>query len=1493
MGNHLSSSSSVSVDIFLNELNPPITKEGVLGKGRFLRTLKCFNDEGLLVCKIYVKEGPMGKDAEKEEEAIKALKNLADKLKPDTITNVYPFQEFLTTDSASFMSRQYFHYNLHDRFSARPFLTNIDKLWLTYQLIKGVEKCHENEMYHGDIKTENVMLTNWNWLYLTDFAPYKPDFIPEDNPADFSYFFDSSAKRKCYIAPERFQTGDTTNLKLSIEDRLKMDVFSLGCTIAELWMEGDPLFTYSELLSYKKGTWSPTERITQNVSDKQIQDIIMQFISLERDSRPKLQHFLENCKGTVFPVYFDYLHTYIWELMFKDPDSIVDKIDKDFDELLTCFEKKNKENSVIDRELEDLFNDTDIDTQIEAVESKNNNLTPLVRIDQIIRTVKEHSKKAKPLDFVEKADNTSNKPSLEELYTNTRSRLMRYKLGLITENQDVRLSPHTAAFRGINLWTVNDVCKWLRNTSFQEFIPEFLKNSIDGKKLVEINHLQDLEQFQNDKINSRRIELLNAIRELKLPSATYGPNRPDKHILPCQEPKKFVEGFIIILDLICNVMRSVQQLESKLKILRIFSLTSPLVNDECRLQRIIPYLMNLFKEGLEHGNEIPMAVVVSTGIRTLTHVIGLVKQFPTSDALLFPDYLLPVLLKFAQHDYPVEIVQHTLAVCLPSLADSASRFVEATLLFKGMQMKSENLKTKSEMDVIRESFKDFVELMLARDSPRTVKIGILSDLSTLCTFFGQEKTNDLILPLVISCLNDRDGEIKSVFFQNIIGICSVTDPHSVESFILPCVLEEIYDEDEYVLSNALNCLNSLCSIFCSKDTLLNIASRVAPLLFHPNSCIRYDTVALLAVLSTRLSRVDLHCFLIPILRTYLCRDIVEITEDSLMSSLLEPISRPSLIAAITISFEQTNTNGMNTRLLPKPVSICSPRKENVIPPEEVAYANKIGELNLRKVDESKLLKMRDYIEGASKIKLKGTQGKRKDLFTTDEISKIPVRVLPYSSVQTKGEQLPSIPQSQEYPAILLVKHKPLVKSSSKITVKENRSTKESSEIKNTSAHHPAQHLLPCPLPDLGTSLKRINADSVPIIINGSTLKSWHPQGILVAHFQEHSKSVNCIEVSDDNLFFASGSSDGVVKIWDCQRLGKSVSNKSQLTLHMEGSVNAITSCNNTHSIACGTSNGSIHVFRIDCNFKKENTILYKSDDITCLNKMEGGIVALKQFPQDHQSLLVYATDNGTIGGWDLRSSKQAWLWRNKVEYGVLQTMAVVPSSHWLSVGTQQGCINSWDLRWGLPFQNWRTEDRSCVHCLVPMSCKNNSSVLVASGPGLMQLLDLESGQCTMNFMRENIKPETTQERLNIARQTTFSFGVNDLRAGRSISPIRTILQPKDTSYILTAGSDLKIRYWDTQKPECSYMVSSTRKQQFDNLSEPGFGDYQYKVEKVNGVTTMKETLLKMSYSEYKTTPNIQSPPIHHHDIIMDMKCIEYPSPMLISGSRDGVIKVWI
>ena len=95
------------------------------------------------------------------------------------------------------------------------------------------------------------MVTSWTSALLTDLASFKPTYLQEDNPADFSYFFDTSRRRTCYLAPERFldtRTNDTTSSNSTvsseqsgdqsldlglIKDHVseltsKMDIFSLG-----------------------------------------------------------------------------------------------------------------------------------------------------------------------------------------------------------------------------------------------------------------------------------------------------------------------------------------------------------------------------------------------------------------------------------------------------------------------------------------------------------------------------------------------------------------------------------------------------------------------------------------------------------------------------------------------------------------------------------------------------------------------------------------------------------------------------------------------------------------------------------------------------------------------------------------------------------------------------------------------------------------------------------------------------------------------------------------------------------------------------------------------------------------------------------------------------------------------------------------------------------------------------------------------------------------
>ena len=99
------------------------------------------------------------------------------------------------------LQRQYLPYNLADRIITAPFFSEHEKTFLSYQIINSVNALHSMGCVHGDIKPENILLTSSNTPYLSDFAPYKPFYIPDDNPYDLNFFFN----RSTCLAPERYK----------------------------------------------------------------------------------------------------------------------------------------------------------------------------------------------------------------------------------------------------------------------------------------------------------------------------------------------------------------------------------------------------------------------------------------------------------------------------------------------------------------------------------------------------------------------------------------------------------------------------------------------------------------------------------------------------------------------------------------------------------------------------------------------------------------------------------------------------------------------------------------------------------------------------------------------------------------------------------------------------------------------------------------------------------------------------------------------------------------------------------------------------------------------------------------------------------------------------------------------------------------------------------------------------------------------------------------
>lgn len=190
-------------------------------------------------------------------------------------------------------------------------------------------------------------MTSWNWLYITDFSSsYKKTYLPEDNPADFSYYFDTSGRRTCYIAPERFLAAGDRDDGRGIT--WAMDVFSAGCVIAELFLES-PIFNLSQLYKYRKGEFDPNLIYLSKIQDPDIRELITSMIKLEPGSRYRAEDCLRFYRQTVFPEYFDsFLHQYMGTITdpssgrtgvvpdtdnFGEGDDRIDRIYYDFDKI--------------------------------------------------------------------------------------------------------------------------------------------------------------------------------------------------------------------------------------------------------------------------------------------------------------------------------------------------------------------------------------------------------------------------------------------------------------------------------------------------------------------------------------------------------------------------------------------------------------------------------------------------------------------------------------------------------------------------------------------------------------------------------------------------------------------------------------------------------------------------------------------------------------------------------------------------------------------------------------------------------------------------------------------------------------------------------------------------------------------------------------------------------------------------------------------------------
>eukprot|EP01135_Chromosphaera_perkinsii_P009282 Nk52_evm34s1705 gene=Nk52_evmTU34s1705 len=1419
-------------------LNLSFTYERSLSSTRFLKVVRVGHAEGTLVLKIFSKPG--GAQQGNYDVFINKLEEIRELL--SNCHNIIACSYISETDRVVCTGRQYAANNLYDRISTRPFLSLIEKKCICYQILCSLKECHSNKVVHGDIKAENILVTTFNWVLLCDFACYKPTYLPVDNPASFSFFFDTSGRRSCYVAPERFYHPSDENSENVLlgkrsafgpmdefrEGELTpaMDIFSAGCVIAELFNDGIPLFDLSQLLLYRKGEYYPS-KVLEKIKDPDIRELIEHMIQLDSEKRFSAQNYLMMWKHKAFP-----------------PEL--------YDEIYPFMKRFSSCNSA------------------------DENVKYLKKQFSFIFTRLMDEKKKKTRVSVEHLEGLS------------------YKTG-----------------------------RFISTANMQD----------------EEYKLQDFDEGGDEGSSSYNMTNVNTI-----------------------------DSMVILISLVTHCVRSLRFSSSKLSALSLMLEMARYTDDVFIIDRIVPYVIVLLSDKL--------GTVRSAALRTLTQVLQLIKYVPPSDANIFPEYILPSIAYFVADEDVLTRV--TYAENIASLAETGLKFLEISSLRNSKNIdfddniSSSALPYHGSYDTEKVALQEMVQEQVVKilcDPESIVKQTILADITRLCIFFGRQKTSEVLLGHIITYLNDRDWRLKCAFYKSIVGVSMYVGGRGLESYILPLLTKGLTDMEEFVVEVALKSLTGLAELgLFNKSTLRNLSVSIAPMLCHPGNWVRFGAVNFFTMVAKRFSITDLHCILLPILKPFLKYEIADLRNDIvLLESLKSPLSRQIYdhvvgLLGIERFFDvllkrqlTRNTNGSNAKL---PSNISNPSG-----PDEGTHHifELLWKMGMDEEEENKIISMEDYLSLMScKQNIPSNEDedddgwKLKD-YLEGNINLTNLKIKIYKAeLDPKDNDFVKVDRAET--SLQYNKSDPFWFETENIFSYDGSSFapsphRDSSYCKESGGHEMGASASTSTggkakettdVPNCKEELQRLiwekqmemfppSAPSNLGIINVEPLQSpkkkttfrpfdlWEPQGIHVAHLNEHNGPITRLEVCKDGLFFVSGSNDGTVKIWDCGRLESNVSNRSRHTYSRHGGkITALTMCENSYSIASASDNGSVHVYRVEHTARPNTSsglpkyggfasILHRSVD----TEVDGCVVDIKHFNRDLPSVLSYATVRGNIYGYDLRSNKGIWKLENEPSQGLIRSYIVSRCSNWLCLGTGDGVMTIWDIRFQLPIKSWVYPRGLPIHRIQRFNADNRNWVVVAAGSNELSCWDVESGECKQvmrvsessgDILSGNdidMTPGSWASRMANLKQS-LSSPVSDAQT----NPIRAIVCPNG-NYIISGGNDRKLKYWNLQTASNSYTVSGPEEKHRRShrtfispsgvsvIEEGPFNEYTSS-SSVHYGTSRGDARWSRSPGPGRGKPSttLSSSSTGHRDAICDVNVLTFPQPMVVSGGRDGVIKVW-
>jgi phosphoinositide-3-kinase regulatory subunit 4 len=439
----------------------------------------------------------------------------------------------------------------------------------------------------------------------------------------------------------------------------------------------------------------------------------------------------------------------------------------------------------------------------------------------------------------------------------------------------------------------------------------------------------------------------------------------------------------------------------------------------------------------------------------------------------------------------------------------------------------------------------------------------------------------------------------------------------------------------------------------------------------------------------------------------------------------------------------------------------------------------------------------------------------------------------------------------------------------------------------------------------------------------------------------HTAPIVRLVVSHDQRFFVTGSHDGTCRAWELEKAEKcngilesSITYAGHVADGGQGSprVNDLSMVEGSHSVVSGASDGSVHVWRVDMvssstkqsspSETREVSRVAGSSEIRKVNPEEGEILAVNHFNTSAASILTYATQKGHIHSWDLRCANEPFLLKIPQDTGYITSTAMGSDRNWIVTGTSRGFIALWDLRFQQILKLWHHSRSAPVNRLAtsfvppPQSwvgrgganSESRPFLFAACGPNECAMFDITDGSCRECFRTVDYASRFSNARLDemprlqevplptsTRRKVLASHGLSS-RLGdvvsssfRSVNAMVGSIGASDHSFLITGGSDCRIRYWDFSVPSKCYVSSGIESVQ----PRPSFERIDYdpscRLMLCRQPPTPSLSEVESSRVPRKLFQGLRKPENCHQDSIQDLKVVKSG---LLSCSRDCTVKLW-